>query len=452
MIDDRRLFEEAADRFTPPEELFERVGRRRDRKRLNRRVGTAALALVVAIAAVGGVVRAFREGSERTPASPTIDRTNVSQLERIWTATAGPAPGLLGSSVAVGGNRIVVLSDGLYVFPTGCSTAPCGPLWTASLPATGTFFAGVSPDGPVIADGSVIVAAGRRVFSFPLECGTGGARCEPSWTGNVGPGLAYQPVVSGGTVFLGAGDGKFAGRLYAFPLRCGTSGATCRPSWVSPIQPDPLLVQGVSNGVVYATNWGNPSVAPRNKIYAFAASCPDRTCAPLSVLAIKGEHYASLTIGGGSIYVGSAVADSSHGKIQAFPAACGFARGCSPTWTASVSGAPTNPRVTYTDGVVFAVERFGGSITAFDATDGRVLWTACCTSNISFMTPVPGDGLIWVPSGSGVSAFPVQCSAPCIAAWTSTDGASGVAVTATIVVSVSKDGVVSGYGLPHPLA
>jgi Tol biopolymer transport system component len=59
VIDERELLERAARQFSPDVGIVERVYRRRDRKRRNRRIGTAALALIIAAVATGGLVRTF---------------------------------------------------------------------------------------------------------------------------------------------------------------------------------------------------------------------------------------------------------------------------------------------------------------------------------------------------------------------------------------------------------
>jgi Tol biopolymer transport system component len=59
VIDERELLERAARQFSPDVGIVERVYRRRDRKRRNRRIGTAALALIITVVATGGLVRAF---------------------------------------------------------------------------------------------------------------------------------------------------------------------------------------------------------------------------------------------------------------------------------------------------------------------------------------------------------------------------------------------------------
>ena len=70
MIEERDLFEQAVRRFPPPERSLERLVARRDRKQRNKRITAGVVALIVALAGIGTVVRAF-DASPRTPAAPT---------------------------------------------------------------------------------------------------------------------------------------------------------------------------------------------------------------------------------------------------------------------------------------------------------------------------------------------------------------------------------------------
>ena len=60
MNDTRELLERVGGRFAFPDEAFERLERRRDRKRRNRRVGAGALAIILALVSFVAVTRAFR--------------------------------------------------------------------------------------------------------------------------------------------------------------------------------------------------------------------------------------------------------------------------------------------------------------------------------------------------------------------------------------------------------
>jgi Tol biopolymer transport system component len=71
MIDDHDLFERAVQRFAPPQGSFERLVSRRDRTRRNKRIAAGVLALVVAAAGTGVLLRSLPTGS--VPATPPVD-------------------------------------------------------------------------------------------------------------------------------------------------------------------------------------------------------------------------------------------------------------------------------------------------------------------------------------------------------------------------------------------
>ncbi|HTG48279.1 MAG TPA: hypothetical protein VK646_11550 [Actinomycetota bacterium] len=77
MIDDRDLFERAIERFTPPDDGFDRLLRRRNRKRRNQRIAAGALGIVIALAGVGMAARMLQPpphppAHRGTPTPPPI--------------------------------------------------------------------------------------------------------------------------------------------------------------------------------------------------------------------------------------------------------------------------------------------------------------------------------------------------------------------------------------------
>lgn len=77
MIDERELLKRAARRFSPDVGIVERVYQRRDRKRRNRRIGTAALALILAVVATAGLASAFRNSNPQ----PADHRVGVPHVK-----------------------------------------------------------------------------------------------------------------------------------------------------------------------------------------------------------------------------------------------------------------------------------------------------------------------------------------------------------------------------------
>ncbi len=68
--DTKQILQRARDQFQPPQDLLGSLVRRRDRKQRNKRISASVVALIVAIAGIGTVLRAF-DASPRTPAAPT---------------------------------------------------------------------------------------------------------------------------------------------------------------------------------------------------------------------------------------------------------------------------------------------------------------------------------------------------------------------------------------------
>lgn len=92
MIDERERFEEAFKLFDRPEPAWERLVRRRDRKRRNQRVAAGVLGIAVFALAAIGFVRLL--GSERGPvigpapsSSPTASPSPVTQPSPSFTET-----------------------------------------------------------------------------------------------------------------------------------------------------------------------------------------------------------------------------------------------------------------------------------------------------------------------------------------------------------------------------
>ena len=67
MIDERELFERAAGRFDPPTDAWDRLHRRRDRKRRNQRVAAGALSLALVAAGLGVVISVLRDADRPLP-------------------------------------------------------------------------------------------------------------------------------------------------------------------------------------------------------------------------------------------------------------------------------------------------------------------------------------------------------------------------------------------------
>src|SRR5712691_2263646 len=150
------------------------IARRRDRKRRNQRVGSAVLAVIIAVAAIGGLLAAFRKGERHAPAAPSITPGNVSDLRLLGSVPFG------GSFAASDG--LVYVVDGeaheLEAYPMSCYAVedPCTPKWIAHLSGT--------PAVIGAAGGNVYVST-DAVYAFSATCGTRGATCRPMWIGSI---------------------------------------------------------------------------------------------------------------------------------------------------------------------------------------------------------------------------------------------------------------------------
>jgi Tol biopolymer transport system component len=195
MIDERELLERAARRFSPDVGIVERVHRRRDRKRRNRRIGTAALALIIAAVATAGLVRTFRNAGTQ-PANNHIVEPHVKItrgsvrgfiLMSLEGEKLGKIPNLPRTAVDVS-----VSSDGRMI---AFSKAPYTGIWTIGVDGTDlqrveqhTTSPSWSPDGSRIASfGAGVVYTtdtdgNQRRTSLGCGIGFGSEVAYPKWS------------------------------------------------------------------------------------------------------------------------------------------------------------------------------------------------------------------------------------------------------------------------------
>ena len=89
MIDPDKIKQAAAD-FRAPQDSFDRLVRRRDRKRRNQRFGAAALAVVIAVAGIVAIGQVI--GSEPLPADPVPTPTVDTDASPTPTAETDASP------------------------------------------------------------------------------------------------------------------------------------------------------------------------------------------------------------------------------------------------------------------------------------------------------------------------------------------------------------------------
>ena len=91
MSSPREVVDRVGGHFPVPDNAFDRLARRRDRKRRNQRIGAGALALVIVLAAAGAFARAVLfEGAPADQTRPTPSPTGPTQSMNIdWDAVPG---------------------------------------------------------------------------------------------------------------------------------------------------------------------------------------------------------------------------------------------------------------------------------------------------------------------------------------------------------------------------
>lgn len=286
----------------------------------------------------------------------------------LWHA-AVPAPTQHSSPTVVNGTVYLGGNDGkVYAFDakgTANCTTQNGDTLCSALRTYGA--AGAVATSPAVVNGTLYVtagAAGRTLYAFDVagnaSCSGTPLSCTPRWSANLG-GVASDPTVAGGRVYVGAGDGK----LYAFDsagaTNCSGSPVVCSPLWTAPLSGagTSISTPAYTNGVLYATS-------ADGRLYAVSATgtnCSGApvTCAPLWSSSISTRATAP-AIASGTVY------SATPGGIQAFDAAgqsgcTGTPRICTPLWTATGTTAAT-PAIA--NGVLYVGE-YNGALQAFDA-------------------------------------------------------------------------------------
>jgi hypothetical protein len=465
------LFEQAARRFDPPTGAWEGFGRRRDRKRRNQRIASAVLALIVAVAAIGGLFAAFRKGEHRAPATPSITPSNVANLKLTWSADLGsPASAVPNNALHViwpypptvyHGLVFVQTERNMQAFDASCGTggATCRPLWVFD---TG---AGYSTP-PTVANGILYVTRAGKLFSFKDGCANGGDTCTHRWTADVG--RAYDPpVVADGIVYDYDAAG---GTLYAFKTDCSvgmppgtrTGGVVCAPLWTATTAPTnrqpPLFIArydfrpAVSGGIVYVVSKADDHI---NRLYAFDTG----TGKQLWVGETPYPLGQSIDSGNRPVVAGGLVFVNFGDTLYAFPASCRTDGGkCGPAWTWTYRGSGHTGPPVVAGGVVYLrswSSQSAGQTYAFPVDCGtggvtcKPTWTA---ADEGWGNVVLGGDLV-VSTSNGqqaLDAYPTSCGSggsTCAPAWRATTVAGApTVVIANGVVYAGTDGGVSRIG------
>jgi len=366
--------------YEPAPGAFDRLVRRRQRKQRVRRLATVAIASLV----FGAALLVLLPLSDLDHGTAIIDPSTVGGLDVAWTAGVGDSP------------TAPIVHDGLVFVGTGS-----GELF--ALDARGGHvvwvgrLSGSIVSTPAIAGDQVVVHTTSGVLAaFDTACGSQGATCFPTWTGNTGDGAGSPPSVADGVIYVNAGDD----RLLAFE---GCSSGLCDPAWIGRIpsygQPGSLVAPAVADGSVW-TVLGTDTVV-------FPMRC-DRVCEPTQ-RQFAGRMSIGPVLGDRLIVLGS-----STGYVYGFRADCPGQ--CRAVWRARAD-APTTPAVD--DGVVFVSGAPGGGLAAVPELC-RSAGAACDPLWVGDIhgsptsTVVTTNGVVYVGSSDGnLYAFPKACDETC---------------------------------------
>ena len=265
-----------------------------------------------------------------------------------------------------------------------------------------TYAAGGSvASSPAVVDGTLYVTAGatgRTLYAFDAtgttNCSGTPPSCAPEWSADLG-GVASDPTVAAGRVYVGAGDGK----LYAFDAAgatgCSGTPVVCTPLWTATLSGPGTAIStpAFADGRLYATS-------ADGRLYAVSTASTNCSGAPLTCATIwrspVSTRASAPAIASGTVY------SATPGGIQAFDAAghtgcAGTPRTCAPLWTATGTIADT-PAIA--NGVLY-VGQHSGVLQAFDAAGAincsgvpktcQPLWA----DGVSKSSPVVANGTVY---------------------------------------------------------
>jgi hypothetical protein len=440
---------------------YERLLRRRDRRRRNRRIGSAILAIVVTTATIGYAVTILHGHVERLPTDQITSRT-VARIELSWESAVDSQTG--GTPELRDGILYANVGSGAQGFRLDCQAidGSCPSSWSTSLNSAGRLqsslgaiivgdrfvYGGENQSHPTVSYQS------HRLDAFPRSCGAD--RCDPAWTSTSGD-ISMDPVaIAGDKVYAARSDDLLAfalscrrpvcdpvwtahgigapafagGRAFvrsmtgvaAYPSACWRArGPSCIPVWSGRTQGPPAGL-GHPTGGPQALS-GGPQLPPTplvidghvivsdgRAIYSFSEDCHQVCDAEWIGRVPGGPAFMPVAAGGRVLAAAQGGSD-----LFAFPLDCSAEGGaCLPSWTGHTDeGIGFQPVVAGNDVLVAGV--LGSTLIAFPTTcsgDCSPAWTAPLDDSIA-QSPTVSEDVVFVSGLTGVNAFQMGCSAPC---------------------------------------
>ena len=199
MVDLQSLIDREMDRAGLPVFSLDDVARRRDRKRRNQQVGSAVLALIIAVAAIGGLFAAFRKPeSSLYQNHPLVSKHALSVTEYPVPSTYGPQTIAAGSQrgawfvlpnddaigrVTRAGSVVTIPLPGAFQEPLGITQGAGGSAWFTE--SGGSSGCGPNPRICPTTEGVGRIDALGVIKEFPLPPNSGPYGIATSPDGNL---------------------------------------------------------------------------------------------------------------------------------------------------------------------------------------------------------------------------------------------------------------------------
>ena len=348
-----------------------------------------------------GVMLGFN--AQRTNFNPyekALTPTNVSLLVQDWATPIG-SDGYTESTPAVANGVLYVGADDSKLYAINAISGKM--LWTAT---TSNYIS----SSPAVANGIVYVSSrDEKLYAFRASSG------KMLWTASTSNTIQSSPAVVNDIVYVGSD------KLYAFNAISG------RVLWTAGTSGYIACSPAVANGIVYVD---------ADKLYAFnATSGRVLWTAPVGTArwtTATGDITFSPAVVNGVVYIGT-------DKLYALNASTGKV-----LWSASAGDyVSSSPAVA--NGVVY-ISANDGKLYAFNTSTGKMLWSISITG-FSASSPVVANGVIYLGANT-LSAFDATSGKTL---WTDSDNANYITSSATVVngiIYVSARDHICAFHLP----